>query len=133
MICGIFLFYLDLELFPKIKRCLVFTHSFFTLLLMNQDLSIMKGLPRIVLWALLSGGEGVCRVSAGDIGLWGSWSSLGFSIFQPGFLGVVGGSALVWVSGFAWLGWCYRLVGGLACGGQLWVGHASHLKLFGNS
>ena len=79
------------------------------------------------------GGEGVCRVSAEDIGLWGGWSSLGFSIFQPGFLGVVGGSALVWVSGFAWLGWCYRLVGGLACGGQLWVGHASHLKLFGNS
>ena len=32
----------------------------------------------------------MCSVSAGDIQLYGSCSLLGFSIFQPGFLGVVG-------------------------------------------
>ena len=34
---GFFLFYLDLELFAKIKKDLVCTHSFFTLLLRTQD------------------------------------------------------------------------------------------------
>ena len=37
--CGIFLFYLDLELFAKIKKDLVSTHTFFTLLLKTQDLN----------------------------------------------------------------------------------------------
>ena len=37
-----FLFYLDLELFAKIKKDLVFTHSFFTLLLITQDLNKRK-------------------------------------------------------------------------------------------
>ena len=36
---GFFLFYLDLELFAKIKKDLVSTHSFFTLLLITQDLN----------------------------------------------------------------------------------------------
>ena len=36
---GIFLFYLDLELFAKIKKDLVSTHLFFTLLLITQDLN----------------------------------------------------------------------------------------------
>ena len=35
--CGIFLFYLDLELFAKINKDLVSTYSFFTLLLIAQD------------------------------------------------------------------------------------------------
>ena len=38
-VCGIFLFYLDLELFAKIKKDLVSTHTFFTLLLKTQDLN----------------------------------------------------------------------------------------------
>ena len=37
-----FLFYLDLELFTKIKKDLVSTHSFFTLLLITQDLNKIK-------------------------------------------------------------------------------------------
>ena len=40
--CGIFLFYLDLELFAKIKKDLLSTHSFFTLLLIIQDLNKIK-------------------------------------------------------------------------------------------
>ena len=40
--CGIFSFYLDLELFAKIKKDLVSTHSFFTLLLVTQDLNKIK-------------------------------------------------------------------------------------------
>ena len=36
---GFFLFYLDLELFAKIKKVLVSTHTFFTLLLKTQDLN----------------------------------------------------------------------------------------------
>ena len=35
-LCGIFLFCLDLELFAKIKKTLVSTHSCFTLLLITQ-------------------------------------------------------------------------------------------------
>ena len=36
------LFCLDLELFAKIKKDLVSTHSFFTLLLITQDLNKIK-------------------------------------------------------------------------------------------
>ena len=42
---GFFLFYLDLELFAKTKKDLVSTHSFFTLLLINQDLDKIKKNP----------------------------------------------------------------------------------------
>ena len=42
---GFFLFYLDLELFAKIKKDLVSTHSFFTLLLLTQDLNKIKKNP----------------------------------------------------------------------------------------
>ena len=48
-VCGIFLFYLDLELFAKIKKDLVSTHSFLTLLLKNQDLNKMKKIPHTLL------------------------------------------------------------------------------------
>ena len=41
-VCGIFLSYLDLELLTKIKKDLVFAHSFFTLLLITQDLNKRK-------------------------------------------------------------------------------------------
>ena len=34
---GFFQFYLDLELFAKIKKDMVSTHSFFTLLLTTQE------------------------------------------------------------------------------------------------
>ena len=39
---GPFLFYLDHELFAKIKKDLVSTHLFFTLLLITQDLKKIK-------------------------------------------------------------------------------------------
>ena len=39
---GFSLLYLDLELFVKIKKYLVSTHSFFTLLLITQDLDKIK-------------------------------------------------------------------------------------------
>ena len=39
---GIFSFYLDLELLAKIKKDLVSTNSFFTLLLITQDLNKIK-------------------------------------------------------------------------------------------
>ena len=42
---GFFLFYLDLELFAKIKKDLVSTHSFFALLLITQDLNKTKKNP----------------------------------------------------------------------------------------
>ena len=41
-VCGFFLFCLDLELFAKIKKALVSAHSFFTLLLITQDLNKIK-------------------------------------------------------------------------------------------
>ena len=39
---GFYLFCLDLELFANIKKDLVSTHSFFTLLLIAQDLNKIK-------------------------------------------------------------------------------------------
>ena len=42
---GFSLLYLDLELFVKIKKYLVSTHSFFTLLLITQDLNKIKKNP----------------------------------------------------------------------------------------
>ena len=39
---GFFLFYVDLELFAKIKKDLVSPHSFFTLLLITQDPNKIK-------------------------------------------------------------------------------------------
>ena len=42
IICRIFLFCLDLELFAKIKKDLVSTHSFFTFSLITQDLNKIK-------------------------------------------------------------------------------------------
>ena len=47
---GFFLFYLDLQLFAKLKKDLVFTHSFFTLLLITQDLNKIKKIPRLLVW-----------------------------------------------------------------------------------
>ena len=44
-VCGIFLFYLDLELFEKIKKDRVSTHSFFTLLSITQDLNKIREIP----------------------------------------------------------------------------------------
>ena len=41
-VCGIFLFYLDLELFAKIKKDLVSTYLVFKLLLITQDLKKIK-------------------------------------------------------------------------------------------
>ena len=44
-VCGFFLFYLYLELFAKIKKDMVFTHSYFTLLLITQDLNKIIKIP----------------------------------------------------------------------------------------
>ena len=41
-VCMGFLFCLDLELFTKIKKGLVSTHSFFTLLLITRNLNKIK-------------------------------------------------------------------------------------------
>ena len=42
MCVGFFLFHLDLELFDKIEKDLVSTHSFLTPLLITQDLNKFK-------------------------------------------------------------------------------------------
>ena len=49
-----FLFYLDYELFAKIKKDLVSAHSFFTRLLIAQDLNKIKKIPQTLLQTLLS-------------------------------------------------------------------------------
>ena len=46
---GIFLFCLDLELFAKVKKDLVSTHSIFTLLSITQGLNKVKEIPHILL------------------------------------------------------------------------------------
>ena len=62
-VCGIFLFYLDLELFAKIKKDLVSTHSFFTLLLITQNLNKIKKSCTLLK-------ENVCKISAKNIKLY---------------------------------------------------------------
>ena len=52
-LCGIFLFYLDLELLAKIEKDLS-SNSYFTLLLITQDLNKIKKIPYILLYTLLS-------------------------------------------------------------------------------
>ena len=49
-----FKFYLGLELFAKIKKDLVSTPSFFTLLLITQDLKEIKKIPLTLLQTLVS-------------------------------------------------------------------------------
>ena len=53
-VCGIFLFCLDLQLFAKIKKNLVSTHSFITFLLITRDLNEMKKIPNTLLQTLQS-------------------------------------------------------------------------------
>ena len=72
--CGIFLFYLDLELFAKIKKDLVSTHWFFTLF--NNSRSKQKKFPHTLLSTLLSGK----RVQS---------QNLNFSDKKPGFLEII--------------------------------------------
>ena len=48
-VCGIFLFYLDFQLFAKIKKDLVSAHLLFTLLLITQDLNKIKKIPPTLL------------------------------------------------------------------------------------
>ena len=48
-VCGIFLFYLDFQLFAKIKKDLVSAHLLFTLLLITQDLNKIKQIPPTLL------------------------------------------------------------------------------------
>ena len=76
---GFFLFHLDLELFAKILKDLVSTHSFFTLLLITQDLNKIKKIPHTLLQTLLNR-KRVQKFSK-KIKLYGSWSSSKFSIF----------------------------------------------------
>ena len=52
--CAGFIFCLDLELFPKIKKDLVSTHSLKPFLLITQDLNKIKAIPNSLLKALLS-------------------------------------------------------------------------------
>ena len=46
---GFLKFYLDLELFEKVKKDLVSTHSLFTLLLITQDLNKIRNIPYTLL------------------------------------------------------------------------------------
>ena len=51
---GFFLFYLDLELFENVKKDLVSTHTFFTLLLITEDLKKIRKISQTLLQTLLS-------------------------------------------------------------------------------
>ena len=51
---GFILFCLDLDVFAKIKKDLVFTHSLKPFLLITQDLNKIKTIPNSLLKALLS-------------------------------------------------------------------------------
>ena len=81
---GFFLFCLDLELYAKIKKDLVSTYSVFTLLLITQDLNKIKKSPTC--FFIHYQAQNVGKISAKNIKLYGSWSSLKFSIFQTKIL-----------------------------------------------
>ena len=48
-VCDFLKFYLDVELFAKVKKDLVSTNSFFTVLLITQDLNKIKQVPKTLL------------------------------------------------------------------------------------
>ena len=76
---GFFLFYLDLELFAKIKkRPGLYTLVFYTFV-NNSRSKQNKKIPHFCRHYQV---ENVCKISAKNIKLYGSWSSLKFSIFQ---------------------------------------------------
>ena len=76
---GFFLFCLDLELFAKTKITW-FLHSFFTFLLISQDLNkIKKSRTRFCRHCLVGN---LCKISEKNIKLYGSWSSSKIWIFQ---------------------------------------------------
>ena len=75
---GFFLFYLDLELFAKIKKDLVSTHSFFTLI--NNSRSKQNKRNPAHPFADIKV-ENVCKIPAKNIKLYGSSSSSKFLIF----------------------------------------------------
>ena len=77
---GLFKFYLDLELFAKIKKDLVSSHSIFTLLLITQNLNKIK--KSRTAFCRHYEVENVSKISAKNIKLCGSWSLSNFSIFQ---------------------------------------------------
>ena len=76
----IFLFYLEYELFVKIKNNLVSTHS------QKPRLSITQDLNKIKKWhttfCRYSDDGNVYKILAKNIKLFGSWNSSKFSIFQ---------------------------------------------------
>ena len=51
-------------------------------------------------------------VSVGDVGLYGGWSSSGFSVFRAGGLVSWGQWGFVWIValGFVLLGWYYQII-----------------------
>ena len=79
---GFFLFYLDLELFAKIKKDLVSSHSFSTLLLITPDLNKIKQIAHTILQTLLSRKH--VQSFSKKINIYGSWS---LSKFSTWFLG----------------------------------------------
>ena len=85
-----FLFCLDLELFTKIKKDLVSTESFFTFLLIIQDLNKIKKTPNMLLQTLLSR-KGVQNFSKIYYTLWQLElvKNFDFSDKQPGFSEII--------------------------------------------
>ena len=75
-----FLLYLDFELFAKTEKDLFSTHSFFTLLLISQDLKKEKKFRKPFSRHYYV--ENVRKVSAKNIKIYGSWNSSKSSIFQ---------------------------------------------------
>ena len=72
---------LDLELFAKIKKDLDSTHSFFTFLLITQDLNKTFKNPANPFVDIIKV-ENVHKILAENIRLYSSWSSSKLSIFQ---------------------------------------------------
>ena len=87
---GLFLFCLDLELFAKIIKDLVSTHSFLTLLLINQDLNKMKKIPHTFLQTFLSR-KRVQNFSKKILNslVVGTCQSFNFSDKKPSFLEII--------------------------------------------
>ena len=76
-------FCLDLELFAKIKKTWILhtPHSFFTFLLITQDLNKILKNPANPFVDIIKV-ENVYKILAENIRLYSSWSSSKFSIFQ---------------------------------------------------
>ena len=124
----IFLFCLDLELFAKIKKDLVSTHSLKSFLLITQDLNKMKNIPNTFLQGFLS--IKYVKNFSNNYSTLRQLQLVKILIFQPKTWFARNNRALSNQILHYLINQCYQIIKQSARKSQRYNNHASHLKHF---